>query len=213
RTATRLPGLAAIGFGLLLLRSKRRSGTQHVIAVHGKIGRLARAKRKSGGYGRFLGSRGSSRRLRRCRGIGCVSMIHRPRTLLLSRRSRDTGRNEEQHSCNGAHFYLPAGKSLIACCTLQVLRLRKTGCLTQAQRDASNCNEHCFRVRFRSGGAFGSAAHALSGPTLTSCLPKLAPLRSPMNAAGALSRPSVTNSRCLTLPSRTHCDMSRKKSA
>src|SRR5438105_4616109 len=34
-----------------------------------------------------------------------------------------------------------------------------------------------------------------------------------MNAAGALSRPSVTNSRCLTLPSRTHCDMSRRKSA
>ena len=32
-------------------------------------------------------------------------------------------------------------------------------------------------------------------------------------APGALSSPSVTNSRCLTLPSRTHCDMSRRKSA
>jgi hypothetical protein len=30
-----------------------------------------------------------------------------------------------------------------------------------------------------------------------------------MNAVGTLSSPSVTNSRCLTLPSRTHCDMGR----
>ena len=41
----------------------------------------------------------------------------------------------------------------------------------------------------------GSAAHALSGPTRTSCLPKLSPLSRPMKAAGALSRPSVMNSR------------------
>ena len=36
--------------------------------------------------------------------------------------------------------------------------------------------------------------YALSGPTRTNCLPKLAPFRRPMNAAGALSSPSVTNS-------------------
>src|ERR1700722_6127358 len=58
-----------------------------------------------------------------------------------------------------------------------------------------------------------SVAHALSGPTRTSCLPKLAPFNSPMKAEGALSSPSVTNSLYLTLPSRTHCDMSRRKSA
>src|SRR5436305_5455022 len=50
-------------------------------------------------------------------------------------------------------------------------------------------------------------------PTRTNCLPKLAPLRRPMNAAGAPSRPSVTNSLYLTLPSRTHPDISRRKSA
>src|SRR5580704_2628724 len=54
-----------------------------------------------------------------------------------------------------------------------------------------------------------SATYAGSGPTRTSCLPKLAPLSSPMNAPGALSSPSVTNSRYLTLPSPTHCDMTR----
>src|SRR3954453_7101978 len=57
-----------------------------------------------------------------------------------------------------------------------------------------------------------AVGQALSGPTRTSCLPKLAPLRSPMNAPGALSRPSVTNSLYLTLPSRTQADMSRRKS-
>lgn len=40
----------------------------------------------------------------------------------------------------------------------------------------------------------------------------LAPLSSPMNADGALSSPSVTNSLCLSLPSRSHCGMSRIKS-
>jgi hypothetical protein len=56
-------------------------------------------------------------------------------------------------------------------------------------------------------------AYSRSGPTRTNCLPKFAPLRRPMNAPGALSSPSVTNSLYFTLPSRTHCDMSRKKSA
>ena len=61
-------------------------------------------------------------------------------------------------------------------------------------------------------GRFAQATHALSGPTRTSCLPKLAPFNRPMKAVGALSRPSVTNSLCLTLPSRTQPDMSRRKS-
>src|SRR5215204_859478 len=40
--------------------------------------------------------------------------------------------------------------------------------------------------------------------TLTSALPRFSPLSIPMNAAGAFSRPSVTSSRHLSLPSATH---------
>src|SRR5215471_10129655 len=71
------------------------------------------------------------------------------------------------------------------------------------------------RVRFTKGSVrnpFRRESYAFSGPTRTSCLPKLVPLSSPINACGALSRPSVTNSLYLTLPSRTHCGMSRRKS-
>ena len=48
------------------------------------------------------------------------------------------------------------------------------------------------------------ADHALSGPTRTSCLPKLAPFKRPMKAPGALSNPSVMYSLYFTLPAPTH---------
>ena len=94
---------------------------------------------------------------------------------------------------------------------LKNLQPRKAGWLARPQGDSFNSNDGHSLLRPKAHTR-GRGDHPLSGPTRTNCLPKLAPLRSPMNAAGALSRPSVMNSRCLTLPSRTHCDISRKKS-
>jgi NAD(P)-dependent dehydrogenase (short-subunit alcohol dehydrogenase family) len=92
---------------------------------------------------------------------------------------------------------------------------KKSRAEVEAARDAQVPLRNKMGTGWDVGGdrAAEPADHALSGPTRTSCLPKLAPFRSPMNASGALSRPSVMHSRCLSLPSRTHCDMSRRKSA
>src|SRR5438034_11129333 len=52
-----------------------------------------------------------------------------------------------------------------------------------------------------------------SSPTLTTSLPKFRPRRRPMNASGAFSRPTTTSSRYRSLPSRSHAEQSRWKSA
>src|SRR2546422_1089420 len=52
-----------------------------------------------------------------------------------------------------------------------------------------------------------------SSPTLTTSLPKFLPRKRPMNASGAFSRPTTTSSRYRSLPSRSHAEQSRWKSA
>jgi hypothetical protein len=72
-----------------------------------------------------------------------------------------------------------------------------------------------FDRPFRHGGIITEAPlhTALSGPTRTTILPILSPLKSPMNAFGAFSTPSTTVSRQRILPSFAHAAMSRWKSA
>src|SRR5690242_11779626 len=75
----------------------------------------------------------------------------------------------------------------------------------------------------KKNGAMGGrleAAHdgaedqtALSGPTRTTILPRLSPLKRPMKALGEFSTPSTIVSRHFILPSLAHFAMSRWKSA
>ena len=94
-----------------------------------------------------------------------------------------------------------------------VLRCRSSNGVSRAVRISGDCDNSDTPPGRIAGGAKVPRRQAPSGPTRTNCLPKLAPFRSPMKASGALSMPSVTNSLYLTLPSRTHCDMSCRNSA
>ncbi len=141
RPASRLPGGAAVRFGLLFLRRQRRSGANDATVIDAEVGGLAGGKRPSGGDGRRLGSCLCSRRIRRCRGIGRVPVIHRKRRL--RGRTRNTGGDKEQDSRNNTHFTSPEKKrwqrGLVA--SRRMLRARKASWLARPQQDALDSND------------------------------------------------------------------------
>ena len=228
RTATRLPGSAPLVFGLLLLRRERRRGTNDALAVDGEACRLARAGSGSRGGGSCLDGVRGSRCPRRCGGIGGASVVHRERYFWCSSSSR-SWRGACAGVCAEAAATPAAAKSTITAILrifiepakrartfrslrARILRRGKAGWLPRPQGDLSNSSDAGPSRPLHPGANAGLLSSRLVRSDPHRCLPKLAPFSSPMNAAGAPSRPSVTNSLCLTLPSRTQPDMSRRKS-
>src|SRR5882757_7860650 len=77
RTATRLPGGARLGVGLLLLRRSRRSGANGSAAIDLEVCFLAGGKRTSVGDGVPFGCVPVSGGPRRCHCVSSVSMVRR----------------------------------------------------------------------------------------------------------------------------------------